>query len=388
MSGLYVHIPFCKSRCHYCDFVSSTNVKKIPHYLELLKKEFDNKKALSPFALPNHFETLYFGGGTPSLINEKELVTLFDAIAEFHPSFDKINLALLKEVTFEMNPADVTLPKLKLLKELGASRISLGVQSFDEEQLFFLGRRHTKAEALTAIELIQKTDFQSFSVDLIFGLPNESGDLPPSFEIVKELGVPHLSCYNLILEEGTPLYEKVKSGKNRLPSEECDEKTFFAIRNFLTQNGYQHYELSNYALPGEESIHNANYWTGKPYLGVGPGAHSFLPSMTPPSFCRGWNGDNFEEWESQIKNGEFFYAQETPSELERANEILMTGLRCTKGVDLIEIGNRISMKDFESLSKKIEKLIFMGMVVKNQEKLTIVPEKLFITDSIIAELAI
>lgn len=320
LPGLYVHIPFCLSKCPYCDFYSETTTSMVSPWLGALEKEMLLYKESC-----NTFDTLYIGGGTPTVLEESLLQNLFGHLYHhFHFTDDA-------EITVEANPGDVTGEKLTLLKECGVNRISLGVQSFDGKDLAFLKRRHTAKEAVKALDLIRSQGFLSLGIDLIYGIPGQTlngwlGTLEQALLFRPE----HISCYQLTPAEGTELWEVLERGEVKLPDEQEGETLFVATSEYLEDHRYLHYEISNFACGKENrSRHNQKYWQHTPYLGLGPSAHSFRDDK------RWWNVGSVEQYCRILKEGRVPVSGEeqlTPE--QRELESLYLGLRTKGGVTL------------------------------------------------------
>ena len=272
--GLYVHIPFCLSKCPYCDFYSSTSLSALPRFLDALFQEMSTYRGRF-----NPFDTVYVGGGTPSLLGSQQLENLLIKIRD---TFDLISNA---EITVETNPADLNQPYLESLREIGINRINIGVQSFDQETLRFLGRRHSLKQAVSAIEASRNAGFHNMGLDLIYGIPGQTID--SWLDTLKQAvasSPEHLSCYQLTLEPRTPLGKRLNAGEFSIPGEELQVEFFMKTSQFLEDAGYIHYEVSNFAKGIEfASRHNQKYWDHSPYLGLGPAAHSFRDNR------RWWN---------------------------------------------------------------------------------------------------
>jgi len=318
--GLYLHVPFCRSKCPYCDFYSITEVNLITAYLQALEQEAHRYREAF-----GDFDTLYLGGGTPSLLTNAQLVTLMKNLRRhFHFAPDT-------EFTIEANPDDITREKLRLWRELGVNRLSLGVQSLDEAELRFLGRRHTAGQARQSLELARAAGFDHVGVDLIFGLPGQKQEAwVGSLEQVLEFRPEHLSCYQLTLAPDTPLGRRAARGEIR-PLEEEEERAFFLLTSrFLVERGYLHYEVSNFAREEEHCCrHNRKYWRHEPYLGLGPGAHSFDGGR------RWWNFSSVEQYGSSLNTGKAPLAgAETLTPTQLRLEALYLGFRTREGVSL------------------------------------------------------
>lgn len=320
MAGIYIHIPFCKQACSYCDFHFSTTFSPYRESLieamcQELEKEQDYLKGQS-------IETIYFGGGTPSLLKEEELTLILDTVYTLFSTAD------LKEFTFEVNPDDVSIQLLDVLKSAGVSRLSLGVQSFRSEDLEWMNRAHTAKESTAAIELAQQYGFD-LTVDLMYGLPNSSAeDWRANIEQLLELGPQHISAYCLTIEDKTALANWIKKGRVSATSEEAQSLQFEMLLNELSSSGYEQYEISNFATKDNYSIHNSNYWRGRHYLGIGPSAHSFN------GISRRWNVANNRRYIKNISSGECAYTSESLTPKDQFNELIMTGLRTKWGVSL------------------------------------------------------
>ena len=267
LPGLYLHIPFCKSKCPYCDFYSLTDLSLMPAWLEALKREVLLYKDTFPC-----FDTLYLGGGTPSLVDPRQLAILMACLRR------QFDFAPDTEFTLEANPDDLTPEKLRVYRDLGINRLSLGVQSFDDQELASLGRRHTARQAERALKWSRAAGFTNLGIDLIYGLPGQTEEAwGRNFKKALRFNPEHLSCYQLTLEEGTPLGARAAQGYIQLPGEATQRRLFLKTSRFLAEHGYLHYEVSNFAR-GEAhfSRHSRKYWRHTPYLGLGPGAHSYL----------------------------------------------------------------------------------------------------------------
>jgi putative oxygen-independent coproporphyrinogen III oxidase len=323
LPGLYIHIPFCQSKCPYCDFYSVPCADLIPAYLTGLEAEARYYREHFPV-----FETLYLGGGTPSWLEAKALAQLLKTVPRH------LVLAPESEITLEANPDDITPEKLRLWKDLGINRLSLGVQSFDEGELRFLGRRHIAAQTQAALELIRAAGFSNLGLDLIYGLPGQTLAVwRRTLKTALRHNPEHLSCYQLTLAADTPMGREAAAGDITLPDEETQRQFFLTTAQFLTGQGYLHYEVANFAR-GAEFIcrHNQKYWRREPYLGLGPGAHSFLGGR------RWWNLPSVEQYGAALKAGRPPVAGEeilTPEQIRL--ETLMLGFRTREGVSLAAI---------------------------------------------------
>jgi oxygen-independent coproporphyrinogen-3 oxidase len=322
LPGMYLHVPFCLTKCYYCDFYSIADQSLVRTWLQAMKKEIT--LYLNKFV---PFETLYIGGGTPSLLTGSQIQILFSRLQAFRITADA-------EITLEANPDDITPEKLRLWKALGVNRLSLGVQSLNDLELRFLGRRHTAAQAWQALNLAREAGFDNLSTDLIYGLPgqNTAGWIE-TLEAILAFGLEHLSCYQLTIEEHTLLGKKQAQGEFKPATEELQRTMFLLTAEYLEDRGYLHYEISNFSR-GERYIsrHNSKYWQQVPYLGLGPAAHSFDGRR------RWWNVRSLEEYCRMLGEGRAVVAgEELLTETQQRLETLCLGLRTRQGVALADL---------------------------------------------------
>ncbi|TGE13419.1 radical SAM family heme chaperone HemW [Hymenobacter elongatus] len=322
MPGIYLHIPFCKQACHYCDFHFSTSMSLKGQLVEALVRELEIRRDyLGPAAT---LDTIYFGGGTPSLLTAAELDTLFSAI---HHHFQVSPQA---EITLEANPDDLTPQKLRELAASPINRLSIGLQSFHEPHLRLMNRAHSATESTSAVRAAQDAGFENISVDLIYGVPAPDHRLwEQDMAAAFALNVPHLSCYALTIEPDTVFGRRLRKGTFAAPPDEFVAQQFELLLANLPSQGYEQYEISNFCRPGRESRHNANYWRGVPYLGLGPSAHSFDGHSRQYAVA-----NNPHYVAAVLERGEVPATHETLSPTDRANEYLMTSLRTARGCDL------------------------------------------------------
>jgi oxygen-independent coproporphyrinogen-3 oxidase len=323
LPGLYIHVPFCGSRCLYCDFYSETDTAFIPAWLQALEQEARIYKNQC-----SAFDTLYIGGGTPTVLENAALGSVFECLNRH------FNVSADAELTVEANPQDLTPEKLRILKACGVNRISVGVQSFNAQDLHFLQRRHSVAEAVRALELIRSCGFTTLGIDLMYGLPEQTveGWLATLAHAVT-FQPEHISCYQLTVADGTRLAELFREGTVALPDEHQGALFFVATAQFLEQHGYVHYEISNFALgESNRSRHNQKYWHHVPYLGLGPAAHSFQCG------CRWWNHKSIQRYCQELAAGRLpISGAELLSEEQLHLEALSLGLRTAAGVDLLPL---------------------------------------------------
>lgn len=326
MAGIYIHVPFCKTRCIYCDFCSTTRYELKARYVEALCRELRMRK---DYLGDEPVETVYFGGGTPSLLGGDDFEKIFRALDE---TFGLGNAA---EITLEANPDDLTEEYVAMLSGLLFNRLSMGVQTFDDGALKLLGRRHGALQAIRAVERCRASGFANISIDLIYGLPGETdSQWARDLELATALGVEHISAYLLTCEKDTPLYRMLLEGKVCEVDEKTSLRFFYKLTEQLDKAGYIHYEISNFCRPGYQSRHNSSYWEGIPYLGCGPSAHSF------DTRSREWNTSSLETYITSIEQGWRPYEKEMLDENTRYNEYIMTGLRTKRGVSLRTIEER------------------------------------------------
>ncbi len=331
MSGIYLHIPFCKQACHYCDFHFSTSMGLKSRLVEALVREMDLRATyLEPGATIN---TIYFGGGTPSLLTAAELDTLLNAIQT------RFRVAADVEITLEANPDDLTPAKVRELAASPINRLSIGLQSFHEPHLRLMNRAHSAEESGAAVRLAQEAGFENISVDLIYGVPApDHGIWEQDMAAAFALGVPHLSCYALTIEPDTVFGRQLRKGKFVAPPDEFVARQFELLLAEMTRYGYEQYEISNFCRPGRESRHNSAYWAGVPYLGLGPSAHSFNGRSRLAMLA-----NNPRYIAAVLDEGTVPATEEVLSLLDQANEYLMTSLRTAAGCDLTRLRDQLGV---------------------------------------------
>ena len=369
-ASIYLHIPFCKQACYYCDFHFSTSVKKKSELVEMLCKELSLRKN----EIQGEIACIYFGGGTPSLLSEEELQQIFKTI---HENFQ---VAENPEITLEANPDDLSEEKLKILKKSGINRLSIGVQSFFQEDLELMNRAHNADEALQSIQLAKKY-FDNLSIDLIYGIPGMSKKRwTQNIDKALELGLPHFSSYALTVEPNTALKKFIDKGKINPVDDEMAKQHFEILVAKLQQEGYVHYEFSNFGKPGYFSKNNTAYWTGKRYLGVGPSAHSYNGKS------RKWNVSNNSLYIKALVKGNVPFEEEILSETDRYNEYVMTRLRTMWGISLEEIKKDFSDKYLKHLLKEAEPFLKKGLLKEENAHLRITSKGKFLSDGIASDL--
>ena len=376
MAGLYLHVPFCSSKCSYCAFYSVTNNQLKQDYIEAVCKElYLRKQFFQDIHLKNNqfdpvVNTVYFGGGTPSCLDESDFEKIFNAIYDcFGSSFE--------EVTIECNPDDITLSYAKILKKY-ANRISLGIQTFNNDQLKFINRRHNAEEAIKAVKIIKEVGISNISIDLIFGFPKETlADWLFDINQAIKLDVQHVSAYSLMFEEGTKLYHLLQKEKIEQISEELSVEMYDVLIDQLSEAGLAQYEISNFAKPGFESRHNSSYWNETPYLGVGPSAHSYNLST------RSWNVSNVSQYVKSIAKGILPLEEEQIDEITRYNDLITTALRTKEGIHL----NTLQEDYAQYLLEQSSEFIKEGTMIKTSDnRLALTRKGYYISDAIMAEL--
>ena len=372
MAGIYIHFPFCKQACHYCNFYFSTKMKNKEDLIFFLKKEIDLRyNELRKDTL----ESVYFGGGSPSLLSLKEIDSIISKVKE------KFIISKNTEMTLEINPDDVSMEYIKGLKKTGINRLSLGIQSFLEKDLLLMNRNHTSIQSLKAIEIVSQI-FENYSVDLIYGIPKSSlKDFLFNIKKALEFDPKHFSCYALTVEPKTVLDHKVKNKKIIMPIDELIKKQFDKMISILEDKNYLHYEISNFAKSDFQSVNNCNYWLRKPYLGIGPSAHSF-----DGHFKRSWNVSNINLYMKSIKEGELCFGEENLTISESYNEYIMLGLRTSSGVSLRKIEKIFGSKYLKYFMKQIDIYIDSKMLSMDGDIIKITANGKFISDKIASDL--
>ncbi|MCM4161904.1 radical SAM family heme chaperone HemW [Antarcticibacterium flavum] len=369
--ALYIHIPFCKQACHYCDFHFSTSMKKKDELVAMLCREIVLRKGELP---AGELQTIYFGGGTPSLLSSEELKLIFDTI------YEHFTVAEDAEITLEANPDDLSREKVEVLKAAGINRLSIGVQSFFEEDLRMMNRAHNEVEALECLQMA-KEYFDNISLDLIYGIPGMSEERwKENISIALQLELPHFSCYALTVEPNTALKKFIEKGVIKPVDDDAASAHFEILVRTLKEAGYVHYEFSNFGKPGYFSKNNTAYWTGKPYLGIGPSAHSFDGKK------RKWNVSNNSLYIKAIQKEELPYEEEELSTTDRYNEHVMTRLRTMWGISLEEVEKEFGSSYKEYLLEQAKPLLQDNMLELTHNRLHVTAKGKFLSDGIAAEL--
>lgn len=374
MAGIYLHIPFCKQACVYCNFHFSTSLRLKDELLSALHQEIQLQ---SGFLNQQPVETIYFGGGTPSLLSADEINQLIDTIGEYH------DIGQLQECTLEANPDDLSTTYLKQLKNTPIDRLSIGVQSFYDRDLDYMHRAHNASEADYCIKAAQDHELTNLTIDLIYGTPGLTNtDWKKNLAKVQELSIPHFSAYALTVEEGTALHHNInkKAAKPVNTAQAADQLTI--LMDTATEMGFEHYEISNLSLPNHHAIHNTNYWHGKHYLGIGPSAHSF------DGGSRRWNiANNALYIKSLLKENKLNYEKETLTQTQQLNEYIMTALRTKWGIDLQKVSTQWGNDYTSEIMKQSNRYIQDNKLINlNNNKLILTNKGKLIADHIASQL--
>lgn len=384
MAGLYVHIPFCKQACHYCNFHFATSLRYKSVLIEAMTREIRLRQS---YLQKEPLNTIYFGGGTPSLLSAEELNMLLQATRETY----WVNTEA--EITLEANPDDITEDRLITWKEAGINRLSIGIQSFHEEDLRWMNRAHSAAQSTAALQLSLQY-FDNITIDLIYGLPAlTDAQWKENVDRALALGIPHLSCYALTVEPQTPLDKQVRLQQKPPTDPDKQAAQFLLLMEWMEYAGYRHYEISNFAKPGQESRHNSSYWQGDLYIGIGPSAHSYN------GVSRQWNVANNQQYIESLQKEQIPFEIEMLSPTQQLNEYIMTGLRTDEGISLgklkkFNIESLASVENNETLVndlsaqllEKASKFLNSGLAIQHGEKIILTREGKLLADGIAADL--
>ena len=375
MAGIYIHIPFCKQACTYCNFHFSTNFKQKDAFLTALKKEISLQTDF--ISSDEVIETIYFGGGTPSLLSSAELSNIIETLQQ------KFTISSDAEITIEANPDDITTAVVKEWMQSGINRLSLGVQSFFDEELTWMNRAHNATHANKSIDDILSAGITDFSVDIIFGSPLLSDAiLEQNINIIINKNIPHISCYALTVESKTALQKFIETKKTNPIDVEKQASQFLLIMDKLIDAGYEHYEISNYAKPGMRSKHNSSYWQGKSYYGFGPSAHSFNGKN-----IRRWNVSNNAIYIKQLAENTIPSEEELLTKTQEINEYIMTALRTTKGIQTAFFAERFGYENSKLLLKHCNQYVLTGKIrVNDNLEISLTREGKLFADGIAADL--
>ncbi|MCD6019143.1 MAG: hemN 2 [Bacteroidetes bacterium] len=373
MSGIYIHIPFCKQACNYCDFYFSTSLQNKEFLVKNILSEIDQRINYLP---DKQIHTIYFGGGTPSLLSEKETFLILEKVYKLYKVSNDA------EITLECNPDDLNEEKLKELKRLEINRLSIGLQSFDEEELKWMNRAHTARESESSIKRSQDRGFENITIDLIYGSKfSNLANWKKTLDKTIALKVPHISSYNLTIEDKTKLGHDFKVKKEVAIDDEKSSELFLEMIDRLEKNDFIHYEISNFGKEGFFSRHNSNYWKGEHYLGLGPSAHSF------DGKSRQWNVANNNLYIKQVsENNQAFFEKEILTEKERFNEYILTSLRTIWGINLDYLKTNFNAEFVKVFQEQIAEYIRQDTVVVKNKTYTLTEKGKLLADKIASEL--
>lgn len=370
MAGIYLHIPFCKQACYYCDFHFSTSLKNKDQIVKAIQKELILRKN----EIDETVETIYFGGGTPSLLSTEELNQILNTIET------NFLLAENLEITIEANPDDLSMQKIEELSRTKINRLSIGIQSFFEEDLRFMNRAHSAQEAEDCLKFAKKY-FKNITIDLIYGVPGmDSEKWLQNIQKALSFEIQHISCYALTVEEKTALAKFIEKGNYPAVDDALAQEHFKILCEILKAKGFVHYEISNFALPDFFSRHNSSYWQGKSYLGVGPSAHSYIAPK------RSWNISNNFKYIKALERNEFLSDFEILSEKERKNEMIMIGLRTIWGISLVKFAEEFGIESTEVLRVNARSFLGQGKLLLEENHLKISESGKFYADGIASDL--
>lgn len=371
MAGIYIHIPFCKQACHYCDFHFSTSQKNRGAIIQALAQEIELQKSYLDNAL---IETIYFGGGTPSVLDVGEINFLLETIAKHH------QVSRRAEITLEANPDDLSQDKVLQLRQTAINRFSIGIQSFFDEDLVWMNRAHRAAEAETSIKRVQDAGFENITADLIYGYPLLSADKwERNLNTLFSLNIPHLSAYSMTVEPRTALASQIKKKQSPPVNDAQSAEQFVYLMHRMQEQGFEHYEISNFGKPGKHSQHNSNYWKGIPYVGIGPSAHSFNGD------ARQWNVANNALYLKSLSENNIPAELETLTTENRLNEYIMTSIRTMWGFSLEKLES-IERGTSTIIKKEAQAFIDNGWLTQQEQTFTLTPAGKLYADHIAAEL--
>jgi oxygen-independent coproporphyrinogen-3 oxidase len=375
MAGLYIHIPFCRQACRYCDFYFTVSLKYLDQYISSLIGELTSRKGTSA---KEEISTVYFGGGTPSVLSAEQLLAIMQGIENSY------NLKPGAEITLEANPDDLNEGYLKFLRKAGFNRLSIGVQSFQESQLEIMRRSHNAVQAVESLKMAGEAGFNNISIDLIYGLPGLSlQEWEENILKAMEQPVQHISAYHLIYEPGTVFYHWRRRGSLIELSEQASIDQYYLLRKVTAERGFEHYEISNFAREGFRSVHNSTYWKGLPYLGFGPSAHSY------DGHSRRWNISSLKKYIERTERGEPYYETEILTAKDKYHDYLITSLRTVEGVNIKYVRQTFGTAMAEDLLQRAQSYIESNdLIVGKEEILMMTPEGWLKSDLIIGDLMI
>jgi len=372
LAGIYVHIPFCDKACHYCDFHFSTSLKTKDQIILSIKKELNVRQN---YLNSNKVNTIYFGGGTPSILDKVELNNILNSINKY------FSISQDAEITIEANPNDITTQKIKDYISLGFNRISIGGQSFCDKQLMKLNRTHNSKDIINSIKIAQDGGIENINLDLIYGLPGLSNkDWIKNLQKAVDLKVPHLSCYCLTIEKGTVFHQMLNNGGLKLDSDQKIKSQFLIMRTFLIKHNFYHYEISNFSKKKYESKHNVAYWNGEKYLGIGPSAHSYN------GISRHWNISNNMKYINALEKKSSFFEEEILTRKNIINEYILTALRTNKGLDSKRLLEMLKDNEGRIFINQIHHFIKHSLIEKKQNTFFLTEEGMILCDKITSDL--
>jgi oxygen-independent coproporphyrinogen III oxidase len=372
LSSLYIHIPYCKKICYYCDFHFSLNLKTKAAFVRALCNELELQKDFLP---SRELQTIYFGGGTPSVLTIQEIKEIFATIKQHWQISPKA------EITFEANPDDITKAYVHDLLSVGINRLSIGIQSFFDDELVALNRRHSGNHALRSVTLAQQAGFNNITIDMLYGIPNQTLERwKQNLETVSKLQVQHLSCYALTVEPQTALAQFVKRGNIRVQPDEAYIEHYNYLLSWAHEHEFEQYEISNFARGGLHSQHNSVYWSQQPYLGIGPSAHSYNGAV------RFWNISHNQKYIDALLQHTCIQESEVLSNAERFHEYVMTVLRTTKGIEIVKIQQLITESDYALFESKISQFVARNDLQITPTHIKCTPQGFMVSDMIISDL--
>lgn len=371
MAGIYLHIPFCKTRCIYCDFYTGTDESALDAFVDAVRAEARGRSG----EITEPVKTVYFGGGTPSRLHRQHFERIFEML------FETFSVEKDAEITLEANPDDLSPEYIRMLSRLPFNRMSIGIQSFDDHELAFLSRRHTAAQAIRAVQDSQQVGFGNISIDLMYGLPGQTTEIwEHTVNRACDLNVPHISAYHLMYEEKTKMHSLLQTGKIAPVNDETSIGMFTGLIDTLTDHGFIHYEISNFGQPGFFSRHNSSYWKGEKYLGLGPSAHSFDGNN------RSWNVASLSGYLKGAGSGTPGRETEHLSNIQKYNESILTGLRTMWGVNLTDLEHRFGKTFRDYCLVNARKFLDEQLLTIENNMLRFTRKGIFISDGIMSDL--
>ncbi len=371
MAGIYIHIPYCRQKCNYCNFFSVVSTRSIPAMINAICRELDIKSKTNKETI----ETIYLGGGTPSLIDHQLLKDLLTKV------FDNNKVSDNAEITLEANPDDITPDSLNFWRKLGINRLSIGIQSFQQEDLNYLNRMHSAETALNCVRMARQYGFPDVTIDLIYGIPTLTDNhWIQNLKTFVDLEIPHLSAYALTVEPKTPLHQMIEKGKLKPVDEYQSSAQFEILMDFMRTDGYLHYEISNFCLPDHFARHNISYWKGIPYFGYGPSAHSYDGSR------RSWNVSSVNEYLKMISDNKLPKESEELHTDDKYNEYVMTGLRTMWGCKLSEIEQKFGQSYADYFLSRAEKWVAAELISATEALFILTDKGKLQADGIAADL--